>query len=142
MIKQPKDYTIIPTELLKDIKICLQYGCEGTLPNEGELLRAIDKYSLPHIMPTEGLNFRPERPHHMYYEEYMGEPEKHICNKREEWEAKTIHKAREESIRIVHEIIEMLCSAENFSGRHLLREADTKITKSLYNIERSKESGE
>lgn len=42
-----KEYIITPKTLIDDIKIYLRMGCDGTLPNEGELLDAIDKYSRP-----------------------------------------------------------------------------------------------
>jgi hypothetical protein len=39
------------------------------------------------------LSFRPECPHHTYYEEYMGEPERHVCNKRKTWESEAARTA-------------------------------------------------
>ena len=38
---------IITEELLNDIKFCLRVGCDGTAPNERELLNAIAKYAQP-----------------------------------------------------------------------------------------------
>ena len=38
---------IITEELMNDIKFCLCVGCDGTLPNERELLNAIVKYAQP-----------------------------------------------------------------------------------------------
>lgn len=32
---------IITEELVKDIQTCFEYGCDGTLPNHGELLHAL-----------------------------------------------------------------------------------------------------
>jgi hypothetical protein len=50
--RQPQqEYIIVPKELIDDIKTCLKLGCDGTLPNEGELLRAIELYSRPHSIP-------------------------------------------------------------------------------------------
>ena len=45
--EQPMEY-VIPAALLEDVKTCIRIGCDGTLPNEGELLRAIVKYARPH----------------------------------------------------------------------------------------------
>lgn len=61
-------------------------------------------YSASHTSPStpaQGLNFRPECPHHMYYEEYMGEPERHVCNKRKEWEAEAAKAAREQFRKMI-----------------------------------------
>jgi hypothetical protein len=42
-----KEY-IITEELIKDIKFCLEFGCDGTLPNERELLKAVVVSSRPY----------------------------------------------------------------------------------------------
>ncbi len=43
---QVTGYTI-PKELMKDIQTYIQLGCDGTLPNERELLQAVEKYAYP-----------------------------------------------------------------------------------------------
>jgi hypothetical protein len=71
------DY-VISEELLKDIKICLEFGCDGTLPNERELLKAVVDSSRPlHEHDAEIRMKERERIHNLL--DYM----KHVDNEKE-----------------------------------------------------------